>query len=103
MTTTAPAAASAPPSCRGIRGDPRTHAPPWNHTTTGSPDPSGSGVNTFSVSGPRPSAGCHGDGAPGAGGPCGTAGPKAVASRTPSQPVTGTGAANRRGPTGASA
>src|SRR5436305_2387654 len=70
---------------------------------TGSIAPgSGSGDQTLTVSHSSPTAAADTSPLPNASG-CGTGGPNEKASRTPSQPRTGRGAAKRSSPTGASA
>src|SRR4051794_6098754 len=78
---------------------PIPYAPPWIHTMTGSRAP-GSAAHTLTVSqssASRTSASMPKKPA------CGGGGPNSVASRTPSQGVTGRGASKRSGPTGGSA
>jgi hypothetical protein len=73
---------------------PVVNRPPYSHTMAGSPEAFGSGVHTLTVN--HSSVGVTRIG-------CGGGGPNSVASRTPSHGSSGTGAANRKGPTGGSA
>ena len=82
---------------------PIAYAPPWIHTITGSPAPGpGSGDQTLIVSQSSPAASRAKLSMPNAAA-CGGGGPYDTASRTPSHPRTGRGAAKRSAPTGDSA
>src|ERR687895_2784982 len=91
-TTTAPAAARVAPSWCGLAELSCLYAPPWMYTIAGSPSVPRSGDQTLSVS--------QSSDAPDVDEACGAGGPNVDASRAPSHGCTGTGARNRRAPTG---